>query len=143
MEMKMNRVSHFEPKFVELMPQVLESDILYVSITYLLMVHLCACGCKEKVVLPIHPKQWRFTYNGADVTVYPSVGNIETACNSHYWITNGDVEWSANISSTEAVRKRARDQQEISRHNEKLKLNSNSQRVNKKSLWDMITTFFN
>jgi len=141
--MKMNRISHFEPKFVELMPQVLESGILYVSTTYLLMVHLCACGCKEKVVLPIHPKQWRFTYNGDDVTVHPSVGNIETDCNSHYWITSGDVEWSANISSTEAVRKRARDQQETSRHNEKSKLNSSSQRVNKKSLWDMITTFFN
>ncbi len=138
----MNRVSNFQPKFVELMPHVLESGILYISTAYLLMVHLCACGCKEKVVLPIHPKQWRFTYNGADVTVHPSVGNIETACNSHYWIINGDVEWSTNISPTEAARKRARDQEEISRHDEKPELNSNSQRVNKKSLWDIITTFF-
>lgn len=143
MEMKMNRVSHFEPKFVELMPKVLESGILYVSTTYLLMVHLCACGCKEKVVLPIHPKQWRFTYNGDDVTVRPSVGNIETACNSHYWIINGDVEWSTDISSTEAARKRTRDQQEVSRYSDKPKFNSNSQHVSKKSLWDRIITFFN
>lgn len=139
----MNRISHLEPKFVELMPKVFESGILYISTTYLLMLHLCACGCGEKVVLPIHPMQWHFTYNGDDVTVHPSIGNIGTTCNSHYWVINGDVEWSTDISAAEAARRRIRDQQEVSRYNDKPTLNNQSQHLSKKSLWERVMNFIN
>jgi hypothetical protein len=53
----MTRIKHLEPAFVELMPSELEPGKLYVSTTYSLTAHLCASGCGEKVVLPLHPQQ--------------------------------------------------------------------------------------
>jgi hypothetical protein len=41
--------------FVELLPDTLEEQMLYVSVEYAAMVHLCLCGCGKKVVTPISP----------------------------------------------------------------------------------------
>jgi hypothetical protein len=109
----MSRIQHLSPKFVDLMPQQLEPGTLYISVQYLILVHLCASGCGEKVVLPLHPQQWQFSYDGAEVSVSPSVGNIGLACNSHYWIKRGRIAWSGTITPQQAKRGHERDRSDL------------------------------
>lgn len=109
----MKRISELTPEFVELMPPALEIGKLYVSVPYSLTAHLCACGCGEKVVLPLHPQQWRLTYDGATISIFPSVGNVGTPCNSHYWIKNGRVDWSYDLSPEQARRGFERDRRDL------------------------------
>ena len=63
------------------------------SMQYAICGHLCACGCGEKVITPLSPKQWKIACNGEDVTLYPSIGNYAFACQSHYFLTNGNIIW--------------------------------------------------
>lgn len=61
--------------FVSVIPDKLDEGILYVSIQYNTALHKCACGCGEEVVTPITPSDWKITYNGESVSLYPSIGN--------------------------------------------------------------------
>jgi hypothetical protein len=75
-------------KFVELIPDVIEDDVLYISIPYCTAIHKCACGCGKEVVTPFSPDDWRLTFDGQTVSLYPSIGNWNFDCQSHYWIRN-------------------------------------------------------
>lgn len=99
----------FEPEFVELMPRTLEPGKLYISVEYRVTKHLCASGCGEQVVLPLHPAQWQFAYDGENVSLHPSVGNVGLACRSHYWIRGSRVHWAASLSEADVRRGQARD----------------------------------
>jgi Family of unknown function (DUF6527) len=105
-----------EPSFVELMPPMLEPGTLYISTTYRLTTHLCACGCGEKIVLPLHPQQWRITYDGASVSMHPSVGNVGMACKSHYWIRDGHILWAPHINEEQARQGKKRDREDLLNH---------------------------
>ena len=89
----MTGVNHLEPVFVDSIPS--DGDLvagkLYISILYTTTVHLCASGCGFKVVLPLSPAQYRFEFDGVDVSMSPSVGNWDYPCGSHYWIRRGRV----------------------------------------------------
>jgi hypothetical protein len=58
--------------------------------------HKCACGCGEEVATPIEKNQWKMTYDGESVTLYPSIGNRSYRCKSHYFIREDKVEWARN-----------------------------------------------
>lgn len=88
-------VSHLSHRFETSFPDRLEPGILYISLKYDTTAHLCACGCGNPVLLPLHPTGWRFTYDGTDVSLSPSVGNWSFPCRSHYWIDHGHVRWSS------------------------------------------------
>lgn len=105
----MKRVERLHPVFISRMPAQLEPGNLYISNEYYVIKHLCACGCAEVVTLPLHPAQWRYTFDGKNVSVHPSVGNIGTPCNSHYWIVSGRVEWARPISARQAQQGWTRD----------------------------------
>lgn len=81
-------------KFVKNIPQELEDKIVYISMEYSTAIHKCCCGCGNQVVTPFSPTDWRITFNGESVTFYPSIGNWEFACQSHYWIRNSEIEWA-------------------------------------------------
>lgn len=100
------RVSELQPIFIEHFPDQMESGVLYVSMKYAICAHLCACGCGEKVITPISPEQWKFVYNGVNVTLYPSIGNYALACQSHYFITDGKVVWVGEKSDKKSKRKK-------------------------------------
>lgn len=87
-------VNHFSHRFVTSVPYDLEPGVLYVSIDYDTTIHLCACGCRNQVVLPLHPTAWRITYDGETVSMSPSVGNWSFPCRSHYWIERGRIRWA-------------------------------------------------
>ncbi len=90
--MKKFKLTH---KFVEFMPESLDEGILYISPRFNIISHLCCCGCGNEVVLNLSPGEegWKFTYDGKNLTVYPSIGNYNLKCQSHYFITNNVVEW--------------------------------------------------
>jgi len=81
-------------KFVEFVPHSLEENILYISMEYKTVAHLCCCGCREKVITPITPTDWTLTYNGVGISLHPSIGNWNFKCKSHYWIKNNQVMWA-------------------------------------------------
>lgn len=80
-------------KFVEFMPQELNEGVLYISMEYATVIHLCACGCGYKVVTPLSPDDWNLTFNGESVSLSPSIGNWNFECRSHYWVIRNDVRW--------------------------------------------------
>lgn len=95
--MKRNRIT---PEFVEFIPETLSEGVLYISIPYSTATHLCACGCHSVVVTPIHPTEWSLTWDGMEVTLYPSIGNWSLPCTSHYWIRKNQVLWASKMHAS-------------------------------------------
>lgn len=95
----MMRIPTLEHRFIRSVPRELVSGILYVSMDYAKAVHSCCCGCGEQVVTPLSPTDWKMTYDGASVSLMPSIGNWQLPCRSHYVIRQGRVieaePWSA------------------------------------------------
>lgn len=81
-------------KFIELLPPVMEEGVLYISMEYCSAIHKCVCGCGNKVVTPISPTEWELTFDGKSVSLYPSIGNWNFECKSHYWITKNNVKFA-------------------------------------------------
>lgn len=86
-------VKKLNHKFVEFIPDALNEGILYVSVTHGTSVHRCCCGCGREVVTPLTPADWRMIFDGETVSLYPSIGNWNFPCRSHYWISENRVEW--------------------------------------------------
>lgn len=81
-------------EFVEFIPETLSEGVLYVSIEYKTVAHLCACGCKKEVVTPISPTDWELSFNGNSITLKPSIGNWDFPCKSHYFVTRNKIQWA-------------------------------------------------
>ncbi|WP_345332341.1 DUF6527 family protein [Mucilaginibacter defluvii] len=94
-------------KFVEHVPDVMEPNILYVSIPYCTAMHLCVCGCGNEVVTPISPVDWQLKFNGKTISLSPSIGNWNFECRSHYWIIDNKVKYSGNWSDEKVASGRA------------------------------------
>lgn len=80
---------------VQYVPRELEAGVLYVSEEFGTAAHLCPCGCRMKVRTPLGPTEWEFVDDDEGPTLYPSIGNWQHECQSHYWIRRGRVEWAA------------------------------------------------
>jgi hypothetical protein len=80
-------------KFVEFIPETFEGGVLYITMQYRTAVHLCACGCGNKVVTPFSPLDWKLTFDGKTISLYPSIGNWGFDCRAHYFITNSRVKF--------------------------------------------------
>ncbi len=108
----MERIKLFKTLYI---PKDLESGILYVSEEFGVACHLCPCGCGSKVVTPIGPTEWSFSEVDDKPTLYPSIGNWQFPCKSHYWIEGGLIKWSyqwtdeqiMNGRQMEEIRRRA------------------------------------
>ena len=83
----------YKTLFVDRMPPTLEDGTLYVLPHCEVAVHNCMCGCGEKVVTPLGDGQWSWSYDGANTTLSPSVGNFQYNCKSHYFLKQGEVIW--------------------------------------------------
>lgn len=84
----------FELQQVEFMPKELQPNVLYVSEAYGTAAHLCACGCGTKIRTPLGSTEWSVRRDRNGPTLRPSVGNWQLPCRSHYFITNGRIEWA-------------------------------------------------
>jgi len=99
-----------KPEFAEFIPEELKEHTLYVAAKYRTVVHLCCCGCGRKVVTPLSPASWKLTFDGASITLYPSVGNWNLPCQSHYLIEKNRVIWATRWTSNQIQAGRAREE---------------------------------
>lgn len=107
------RIDRITPELVELAPRVLQPGRLYISRKYRAAVHLCCCGCGEKVVTPLSPAEWQVELTHGRATLNPSIGNWSMACKSHYWIRDNRVIWSTQMSKNQIKTVFARDQRDL------------------------------
>lgn len=112
----MSRFTALDYSFVRLIPDVLDEGVLYISTEFGTAVHLCCCGCSERVVTPLSPAQWSITFDGESVSLWPSVGNHDLECRSHYVIRRNRVRWARAWTKEEIVAGRRADQQELNAH---------------------------
>ena len=83
---------------------------MYVSVKYATAVHNCCCGCENKVVTPLSPTDWKLTFDGETISLFPSIGNWGFKCQSHYWILNNKVKWARKWSEQEIASGRRKDE---------------------------------
>ena len=95
---------------VHYMPKQLEPGILYVSEEFGTAAHLCACGCGEKVRTPLGPTEWSVKEHPAGPSLWPSIGNWQKPCKSHYVIEKGRIVWSGAWSENQIAAGRTREQ---------------------------------
>lgn len=105
----MIRHARLVPEFVDCMPETLEPGVIYVSMGYATAAHKCCCGCGEEVVTPLSPTDWRITYDGVAVSLWPSVGNWASRCRSHYVLRDGKVIEAPPWTDQEVASARERD----------------------------------
>jgi len=96
-------------KFVEYIPDDLQEGIVYVSVRFATALHKCCCGCGNQVVTPLSPADWKLTFDGESISLYPSIGNWSFPCQSHYWIRRDKVLWDRKWSRREIDRARSDD----------------------------------
>jgi hypothetical protein len=103
------RLDTIQAEFVEFIPKVMNSGVLYISEKYKTASHLCACGCGEKVVTPLSPADWHLQIAGDEVSLHPSIGNWNYGCRSHYYIRRNRISWSYPMTKQQIARIQARD----------------------------------
>lgn len=80
------------PRYVPNLPEQLEEGIFYICEEFDATAHKCCCGCGEDVYNKLGAAKWRLIKEfGGTVSLYPSVGNWNYACRSHYWIESNHV----------------------------------------------------
>ena len=101
-----DRLQH---RFVRHFPDKLEPGLLYVSMDLGSATHRCCCGCGEEVVTPITPTDWKLTYDGETISLWPSVGNWNLPCRSHYIIERSEIRWYRAWTPQQIESERMRD----------------------------------
>ena len=105
------RQTRFAHEFVEYIPDQLVDGVLYVSMAFSVASHKCACGCGREVVTPLSPTDWRLFFDGAAVSLEPSIGNWNFPCRSHYFIRDGGVRWAGDMPQAAVEYGRAKSRQ--------------------------------
>lgn len=111
----MSQVGHYTLQYVESFPTPMEPGALYVSLTYSTAGHICPCGCGREVVTKLSPARYKIIFDG-EVSLKPSVAATGLPCNSHYFITRGEVDWHAQLDSTQKARAQASDRRAVQAH---------------------------
>ena len=132
-------------KFVEFIPDTIEDGTLYISIKYCTAIHKCACGCGNEVVTPLSPTDWKLTFDGKTISLYPSIGNWNFKCQSHYWITKNKIKYAEKWDKEEIQYGRNKDKKRKEDfYNEKTENNySVLKKPKKKKRWkQFLKSFF-
>jgi len=100
-------------EFVEFIPSRVQEGVLYISEKYATAIHSCCCGCGKEVVTPFSPASWQLFRHGNAVTLYPSIGNWNFPCRSHYWIYQNRVIWADPMTDRQIRRIQKRDRRDV------------------------------
>lgn len=95
------RVNRLDARFVHEIPEALEDGILYVCEECQVALHNCACGCGEEVSTPFVRTEYSLTMHDGEASIWPSIGNHDFACKSHYVIRRGEILWAGRMSRAE------------------------------------------
>ncbi len=104
------RLNSIQIRRVEGMPKQLEPGILYVSDEFETAAHLCACGCGAKIRTPLGVTEWSVRETRLGPSMWPSVGNWQQPCQSHYVIDEGRIIWCDKWSPEQIAAGRHREQ---------------------------------
>ena len=83
----------YKTLFVDRMTPCPKDGILYMLPQFNVAVHNCMCGCGEQVVTQLGDGQWSWCFDGDNASLFPSVGNFQHDCESHYYLKQGNVIW--------------------------------------------------
>jgi hypothetical protein len=108
----MTPTGRYVSAFVDSFPTPMEPGVLYVSSTYSSAGHLCPCGCGGEIVTRLSPARYSVVFDG-EVSLRPSVAAVGLSCNSHYFITRGQVDWHASLGRHEESTARKADQRAV------------------------------
>lgn len=120
------------------MPKTLSQGVLYVSYEFQTAAHLCACGCGSKIRTPLGPTEWKITEHDDGPSLWPSIGNWQLPCRSHYIVDHGKVSWAESWSDAQVLAGRRREQRVRDAHYKALEKN----RKKPRSWWRWITSLF-
>lgn len=129
----------FELERVQYMPQEFKPGILYVSEEFGIAIHLCACGCGSKIKTPLGPTEWSVEQTKRGPSLRPSVGNWQEACQSHYWITRGEVIWAQKWTSEQIAAGRRHEEQRRRAYYDAL---DRKRRGTLRKLWRLVKSLF-
>jgi hypothetical protein len=128
----------FEVRKVQYMPTDLEPGILYVAEEFGAAAHLCACGCGVIVRTPLDDTEWSLEETEEGPSLYPSIGNWQEPCQSHYWIEHGNVKWAPKWTSGQIEAGRRREQERREKYYEAL---YRKQPIKLRKLWNWLRSF--
>jgi len=141
----MFRHTKLEHKFVHYIPEQLEPGVIYISMEYATAAHSCCCGCAEQVITPFTPTDWELSFDGETVSLWPSIGNWNFRCRSHYIIRNSRIVGAEPWSDKKVEHGRRRDKwrkqehfgekSNCTGHKENLEKSANAESA---GLWDRI-----
>ena len=114
---------------VHYMPKELEPGILYVSDEFGVAGHMCPCGCGNKIITPLGPTDWSLTIKKGKPTLYPSIGNWQLPCRSHYWVKDGSIMWSYSWSEEQIVAGRQKEEKRRKSYYNNLPLKKKSKSI--------------
>lgn len=108
----MTPTERYEAAFVESFPMPMEPGILYISTAYSTAGHICPCGCGREVVTKLSPARYKVIFDG-EISLSPSVAATGLPCNSHYFITRGEIDWHGQLNARQADRVRTADRRAV------------------------------
>lgn len=115
--MRVKALSHV---FVDHFPERLKSGQLYLAMEFSTAVHLCACGCGQKVFTPFSPTDWQMLFDGESISLKPSIGNWSFPCRSHYWVRGSAIVWAGNMTEAQIKMGRLQDRRAKARRRERI-----------------------
>jgi hypothetical protein len=110
---------HLEHRFVHYIPEQLDPGVIYISMDYATAAHSCCCGCGEQVITPLTPTDWKLTFDGETISLWPSIGNWSFPCRSHYIIRNSRVLGGEPWEDKQIVSGRRDDKKKKKKHYDK------------------------
>lgn len=124
-------------RFVEIIPDAVEDDVLYISLKYCTAIHKCVCGCGNEVVTPISPTDWKLIFDGKTVSLSPSIGNWNFNCQSHYWIKRNEIVYAREWDKEEIQFGRTNDEKRKAKYynKENESVSSITKKPKKKKRW--------
>lgn len=87
---------------VERIPKPLHPDVVYHNVEFELASLLCACGCGHRITLLV-PDGHRISVEDGVPSITPSILVADAPCHSHFYITDGEVDWYPSMSATQAA----------------------------------------
>lgn len=135
----MSKASSIRPEFIDRIPKILQDGVIYISEKYSTAAHNCCCGCGIKIVTPLKPGRWSLKVSGERVSIYPSIGNWSSACQSHYWIENNQINWARRYTQSEISANRTSDKLALEEAYAQRRMREKGIWVR---LWDKIKSWF-
>lgn len=108
--------NNLQHKFVQTIPEHIESGVLYISTEFRMSSHKCGCGCGERIDILFSPTDWELIFNGETVSIYPSIGNWNYKCQSHYYITENKFVFAPKWTKKQISDGRKRDLHRKDKH---------------------------